>query len=110
MIKDLHVFGNAKDHNKGFLRQGWERIVDGIANLLENDKRKEVATVIRLSGKVSDPQSNNFRVALGLLRNGFIEALLPGFLKAEEPAPPVVKSRLPDSRPPTRDERESPSK
>ena len=110
MIKDLHVFGNAKDHDKGFLRQGWERIVDGIANLLENDERKEVATVIRLSGKVSDPQSNNFRVALGLLRNGFIEALLPGFLKAEEPATPVVKSRLPDTRPPTRDERESPSK
>lgn len=102
LIRDLHVFGNAKDHDKGFLRQGWERVVDGIANLLQNDKREEVATVIRLSGKVSDPKSNNFRVALGLLRNGFIEAILPGFLKPQAPEPPKDKSRPPEPEPPVR--------
>lgn len=93
LISDLGVYGNAKDHEKGFLQQGWERIVDGIAYLLKNRDRREVATVIRISGKVSDPKANNFRVALGLLRNGFIDAILPGFLKTSKPQHAPDKSR-----------------
>lgn len=93
LIRDLHVFGNAKDHDKGFLEQGWERIVDVIGHLLKNEDRKEVATVIQITGKVSDPQSNNFRVALGLIRNGFIDAILPGFLKQANIGGAVGKSR-----------------
>jgi hypothetical protein len=87
LISDLHVYGDHKDHHKGYLRQGWEHIVDGIAYLLKNSDRREVATVARLSGRVSDPKASNFRVALGLVRNGFFEAILPGFLaQANSPA------------------------
>lgn len=93
LISDLHVYGSAKDHDKGFLQQGWERIVDLLGHLLKNHERKEVVTVIRISGKVADPQSNNFQVALGLIRNGFFEAILPGFLKHEGVGKPVDKSR-----------------
>lgn len=91
LIIGLHVYGNAKDHDKGILQQGWERIVDVLGHLLKNHERKEVATVIRISGKVADPQSNNFSVALGLIRNGFFEAILPGFLKKADIKRPVEK-------------------
>lgn len=109
LISDLRVFGNAKDHDKGFLQQGWERIVDGIAHLLKNDDRREVATVVRLSGKVSDPQANNFRVALGLVRNGFFDAILPGFLNQVEPQDRVDKSRpSPEPKPRPRENKTAP--
>lgn len=110
LISDLHVYGDHKDHHKGYLQQGWEHIVDGIAYLLKNDDRREVATVARLSGRVSDPQASNFRVALGLVRNGFFEAILPGFLAHSKPERPVETSRHPASPPPTRGNKVAPSK
>ena len=110
LISDLHVYGDHKDHHKGYLQQGWEHIVDGIAYLLKNDDRREVATVARLSGKVTDPQANNFRVALGLIRNGFFEAILPGFLSQTKPHPPADKSRPPAAQPSTRGNKVAPAK
>lgn len=110
IISDLHVYGNHKDHHKGYLQQGWEHIVDGIAYLLENDQRREVATVARLSGRVSDPQANNFRVALGLIRNGFFEAILPGFLARAETPHVVDTSRHPIRDSKTRGSRSAPAK
>jgi len=80
LVSDLRVYGDHKDHHKGYLQQGWEHILDGIAYLLKNSDRGEIATVARLTGKVTDPQANNFRVAVGLVRNAFFEAILPGFL------------------------------
>ena len=110
LISDLHVYGDHKDHHKSYLQQGWEHIVDGIAYLLKNDDRREVATVARLSGKVTDPKANNFRVVLGLVRNGFFEAILPGFLAQAKPHPPADAPRQPAPKPLTRGNKVAPSK
>ena len=110
LISDLHVYGDHKDHHKSYLQQGWEHIVDGIAYLLKNDDRREVATVARISGHVTDPKASNFRVALGLVRNGFFEAILPGFLAQAKSPAALDKSRHPASKPPPAGKIVAPSK
>ena len=102
LISDLHVYGNHKDHHKGYLQQGWEHIVDGIAYLLKNSDRREVATVAHISGRVTDPQASNLRVALGLIRNGFFQAILPGFLAQSKSVRPTDSARPPAPRPAAR--------
>ena len=58
-----------------------------------------IIVLARLSGRVSDPQANNFRVAMGLIRNGFFEAILPGFLaKSKPPPPPTLGKKVAPSK------------
>jgi hypothetical protein len=110
LISDLHVYGNHKDHHKGYLQQGWEHIVDGIAYLLKNSDRREVATVARLSGRVTDPKASNLRVALGLIRNGFFQAILPGFLTQAKGHVAVEPAKHPAPEPASRGNMPAPSK
>lgn len=81
LVRNLKVYDKRQDQGKGFFKRLYERVVQGLANLLRNRSRKELATVAQLSGRVTDPQASNLQVVLGLIRNGFFDAILPGFLE-----------------------------
>ena len=80
LFQDVDVYDREQDQGGGFFHNLWERIAGGLARLLENRSRDEVATVADLSGSVSDPGASNLQVVLNLVENAFIEAILPGFL------------------------------
>lgn len=96
LIRNVKVYDKHKDQDKRFFSRVYERMIQGLAHFLRNRSRREVATIVRISGRVSDPHTSNFQVILGLLRNGFIDAILPGFLEPskgrpkQEPRPPVT--------------------
>lgn len=79
LFSDIDVFDPAQDREKGFFRKLWERIAEGLGNLLENRPRDEVATIADLRGSVEDPNASNLQVVFNLIRNAFIESILPGF-------------------------------
>jgi hypothetical protein len=78
-LQDLDVYDARQDHEKSALRKLYERIVGGLANLLENRPRDEVATKANLWGRVDDPQASTLQIIAGLIRNAFFDAILPQF-------------------------------
>jgi hypothetical protein len=78
LFEDVDVYTRAQDAKKGFFERLWEGIVEGLANLLENEK-DEVATVARVRGAVARPKASNLEVLAGLIENAFFDAILPGF-------------------------------
>lgn len=79
LFGDVKVYDPEQDRDEGVLRKAWERIVDVLKSVLENAAREEVATVVDLSGPLEDPKSSTWQAIVNLLRNAFVEAILPGF-------------------------------
>jgi len=79
LFKDMDVYDRRQDKDKSIFRKLYEGLVGGIAKLLENPPRDEVATVATLSGPVGDPESNTWEVVVRLIQNAFFRAILPGF-------------------------------
>jgi hypothetical protein len=79
LFEDVDVYDKEQDRDKNFFRKAWEKIAGGLAKLLENRKTDEVATVATLSGRVDGTTTNTLEVLGGLIRNAFLDAILPGF-------------------------------
>jgi len=79
LFSDVNIYDPAQDKHKGLLRKVYEGIAEGIADLLENRKRDEVATVAELAGPVGDPKTSNLEVVMRLIKNAFFKSILPGF-------------------------------
>ena len=86
LFKDINVYDRRQDEEKGLFRQLYEGLVGGIAELLENAPRDEVATRTDISGKVENPQTDTWEVIVRLIQNAFFKAILPGFEKEVERA------------------------
>lgn len=84
LFEDVDVYDPEQDRHKGLFRRIWEHIADGLAELLANRQRDEVATIADLQGSVEDPEASNLQVLVNLLRNAFFEAILPGFERQRE--------------------------
>jgi len=79
LFADMKVYDKRQDADKSFFRKAYEAIVGGVAKLLENRPRAEVATVADISGRVDNPRSNTWQVIGRLIENAFFHAILPGF-------------------------------
>lgn len=77
-FKDVEVYNEQQDRDKGFFHKVYESIVGGIVQLLKNAPRDEVATKARVSGPLENANADTFEAILGLVRNAFFEAILPG--------------------------------
>jgi hypothetical protein len=53
----------------------------GVAGLLEN-RREQVGTKARASGRADQPQLSTLEVVINLARNAFFRTILPGFDEA----------------------------
>jgi hypothetical protein len=84
LFKDVKAYDPAQDRDKGFVRRLYERIVGGVSKVLKNQPRREVATVVDISGPLQTPQTSTLQAIGGLLRNAFIRAILPGFDRPAE--------------------------
>lgn len=78
LFADMDVYDRKQDRDKNVLQQMYEGVVGGLATVLENHQRDEVATRADLSGPIDDPQASTLEVVLRLLQNAFIKAILPG--------------------------------
>ena len=57
----------------------YEMLVGGVANLLENRPRGEVATKADIAGPVESPKTSTLQIIGQLIKNAFFKAILPGF-------------------------------
>ena len=79
LFRDMDVYDPRQDKDKNVFRKVYEKVVGGVAKFLENRNRDEVATVVSLSGPVSEPDMNALQIIGRLIQNAFIKSILPGF-------------------------------
>jgi hypothetical protein len=79
LFRDLDVYGGLQDEEKSFGQKLKERAADVIGKVLRNRPRDEVATVAPIAGPLENPKASTWETLIGLVRNAFIEAILPGF-------------------------------
>jgi hypothetical protein len=63
----------------------YEGLVGGLARLLENLFREEVATKAEVAGPVENPQAGTWATLVRLIQNAFFQAVLPGFERQIKP-------------------------
>jgi Domain of Unknown Function (DUF748) len=78
LFKDVDVYDPKQDRKKGIFAKLYEGILGGLAWVLENRPREEVATTTKISGKLSDPETSLADIIIGLVQNAFFRAVLPG--------------------------------
>ncbi len=87
LFRDVDVYNRKQDRKKNIFRQMYEGILGGLSWLLENRPREEVATTTRISGRLANPETSTWEVALGLIQNAFFQAILPGLERSVEAQP-----------------------
>jgi hypothetical protein len=79
LFRDMDVYDPGQDQHKSAFRKVYERVIGGVAKLLENRPRDEVATKTTVSGRLDKPQTSAAETIVRLIQNAFFEAILPGF-------------------------------
>jgi hypothetical protein len=79
LFRDIRLYGSERDKEKSFGQKLKERAADIMAKVLRNRPRQEVATVVPLAGPLDNPKADTWEALIGLVRNAFNEAILPGF-------------------------------
>ncbi len=79
LFRNLDVYDARQDREKSLFRKLYEGLVGGVAKLLENRPREEVATEATVSGPVQNPKASTWQVLVNLIQNAFFRAILPGF-------------------------------
>ena len=79
LFKGMKVYDRRQDRDKTLFRQLYEMLVGGVAGLLKNRERKEVATVATVSGRLDEPHTSGWQIAMRLIGNAFFRSILPGF-------------------------------
>jgi hypothetical protein len=79
LFKDMDVYDRRQDKDKGLFQKLYEKLVGGVAKILENRPRDEVATVADVFGEVGDPELSVWQLVVRLVQNAFFRAILPGF-------------------------------
>lgn len=76
IIKDLVVVG-VEDKNDSFLSKLYERMIAAAAVVLKNPKKEQVASKVEIAGDFEDPNVGIWSAVFEVLRNAFIQALIP---------------------------------
>jgi len=85
LFANLEVYSYQKDKNTGVLHQAKELAIGGASHLFKNSNTQQVASQIDLEGKLTSPDISTWQAIGQVLRNAFIEAILPGFDRAVQP-------------------------
>ncbi|MHB8091510.1 MAG: DUF748 domain-containing protein [Syntrophales bacterium] len=80
-FKDIKVYDRRKDKGQGVFHQAYEMLVGGVAKLLENRSRQEVATKANITGSLKNPETSTWQIVVELIKNAFFKAILPSFDK-----------------------------
>ncbi|HEY7541712.1 MAG TPA: DUF748 domain-containing protein [Methylomirabilota bacterium] len=79
LFKDLKIYDKQKDQSKPAAEKLYERLVSGVAKLLKNRSREEVATKADVLGRIDNPKVGTVAAVIRLVQNAFFKAILPGF-------------------------------
>jgi hypothetical protein len=79
MFSDIQVYGREKDKNKSVLQQAKTLLVGAMAHILKNRTTQKVASQVNLTGDLKNPQVSSWQAFVEVIRNAFIQAILPGF-------------------------------
>lgn len=77
-FKDMVVYDPRQDQDKTVMRKVYERVVGGVAKILENRPHEDVATRAEVSGRLDNPQVSYMEVFVRIIQNAFFKAILPG--------------------------------
>ena len=80
-FKDMKVHDARQDSEKTLFHKLYKGLIGGVAKLLENTPRDEVATRTDVSGPLENPRSSTWQTVVNLVTNAFFKAFLPGFEK-----------------------------
>jgi hypothetical protein len=80
-FKDIKVYDRRKDKGQGIFHQAYEMLIGGVAKLLENRSRQEVATKANITGSLKNPETSTWQIIVELIKNAFFKAVLPSFEK-----------------------------
>jgi len=75
-IKDLDVVG-PQDKHDNFFNKVYEQIVGAAGVIFKNQKKDQVATKVDIEGDFKNPKTNILDAVWEVLRNAFIQALIP---------------------------------
>ena len=70
-------FTDLEERDKGVLTRVWEKVVQGLAWLVKNKERDQLATRIPFQGRFGDPEVGLFATIANLFRHGFVRAFNP---------------------------------
>ena len=84
ILKGLRVYSPEKDRDRPFLDQVHEWVIGGVAAVLKNRWRDEIATRTDVSGPLTAPQTSAWQAVIGLIRNAYLKAIPPGLEKDRE--------------------------
>jgi hypothetical protein len=77
-FKNLDVFNWEKERGKNILEKFWEAIVAGVAAVMKNQPKNQLATKVPISGDFEKGSNIDTLTAVGgILKNAFVRALLP---------------------------------
>jgi len=79
LFKDLKVYDKQQDKSKPLTKKMYEHIVSGVAKILKNRSREEVATKAEVLGRIDNPKVGTVPAVVRLVQNAFFKAILPGF-------------------------------
>jgi hypothetical protein len=79
LFKGMKVYDKRQDRDKTMFKKLYEMLVGGVAGLLKNHERKEVATVANVSGRIDGAHTSGWQIAFRLIENAFFRSILPGF-------------------------------
>ncbi|HEV2293110.1 MAG TPA: DUF748 domain-containing protein [Tepidisphaeraceae bacterium] len=77
LFRDVEVISRQDVREDNALQVFWEALIGGAAEILKNQPRDQVATLVEMHGDLSDPNINVLEIIGNLLRNAFIRAYLP---------------------------------
>lgn len=69
----------SRQHPNNKLLSLWKNIVGFVVDLLKNKEKNQIATKIKAEGSFNNPDVSIWEAVATLLRNGFIQALIPGY-------------------------------
>jgi hypothetical protein len=79
MFSDVKVYSSEKDKKKSALQQTKDLVVEAAAHILKNGKTQKVATQVSLAGNLKNPDVSTWEAFVEVVRNAFIQSILPGF-------------------------------
>ncbi|MBK8567092.1 MAG: DUF748 domain-containing protein [Saprospiraceae bacterium] len=66
-----------QDKQDNFFQKLWETTVGSAAEVLQNQKKDQLATKINFEGTIEQPESNTWKAVVIVLQNAFVKALRP---------------------------------
>lgn len=73
VLRNVNIY-SSKEPEENFLKRIWEGLVDFAADVLENDKKEQVAARVPFTGTIEEPKTSILQTILSVLRNAFVSA------------------------------------